>query len=138
MELDEKTYGRILKKCNAGDALMDKGKYKKALAEYEAALKLLPEPVYIWEAATWIYTALGDAYFYLADYSKGLDYFMEAQKCADGLGNPFILARIGECFFETGNMEKAKEYLIQAYALEGQEIFSDVDEKYFKLIEDMT
>ena len=45
MELDDKTYGRILKKCNAGDALMDKGKYKKALAEYEAALKLLPEPV---------------------------------------------------------------------------------------------
>ena len=73
MELDEKTYGRILKKCDAGDSLMDKGKYKKALAEYEAALKLLPEPVYICEAATWIYTALGDAYFYLADDPKGLD-----------------------------------------------------------------
>ena len=28
MELDEKTYGRILKKCDAGDALMDNGSTK--------------------------------------------------------------------------------------------------------------
>ena len=30
----------------------------------------------------------------------------EAQKCLNGIGNPFICVRIGECFFEQNNDRK--------------------------------
>lgn len=58
----------------------------------------------------------------------------ESLKCPDGLGNPFIQLRLGECFFELGNITKAKEHLLKAYMIEGEEIFEDEPQKYMNLI----
>jgi len=134
MELNDKVYDEIKKKCAIGNKLADSEQYQEALAEFKNALELLPTPIYIWEAATWLYVSIGDMYFQLNDYSACLNSFLQAQKCPDGLGNPFICVRIGECFFELGNIEKAKQYLMQAYMLEGEEIFLDADPKYLALI----
>ena len=100
-------------------------------------MELLPEPKYIYEAASWIYTAIGDSLYLAEDFENATDNFQQALKCEGGLGNPFIVLRIGECFYELGNTQKAKEYLIQAYMIEGEDIFSEEDEKYFDLIKDM-
>ena len=135
MELNDKVYDEIKQKCARGNELADSEQYQEALTEFSKALELLPKPDYMWEAATWLYGAIGDMYFQLNDYSASLDCFMKAQKCPDGMGNPFICVRIGECFFELGNnIEKAKQYLMQAYMLEGEEIFLDADPKYLALI----
>ncbi|MBP1566955.1 MAG: hypothetical protein J6A58_14545 [Oscillospiraceae bacterium] len=134
MELNDKVYDEIKQKCARGNELADSEKYQEALTEFSKALELLPKPDYMWEAATWLYGAIGDMYFQLNDYSASLDCFMKAQKCPDGMGNPFICVRIGECFFELGNIEKAKQYLMQAYMLEGEEIFLDAAPKYLALI----
>ena len=134
MELNDKVYDEIKKKCARGNELADSEQYQEALTEFSKALELLPKPDYMWEAATWLYGSIGDMYFQLNDYSASLDCFMKAQKCPDGMGNPFICVRIGECFFELGNIEKAKQYLMQAYMLEGEEIFLDADPKYLALI----
>ena len=131
---EEDVYDEIKQKCARGNELADSEKYQEALTEFSKALELLPKPDYMWEAATWLYGAIGDMYFQLNDYSASLDCFMKAQKCPDGMGNPFICVRIGECFFELGNIEKAKQYLMQAYMLEGEEIFLDAAPKYLALI----
>ena len=134
MELNDKVYEEIKKRSARGNELADSEQYQEALTEFKKALELLPPPIYIWEASTWLYVAIGDMYFQIEDYSDCLDSFLKAQKCPDGLGNPFICVRIGECFFELENIEKAKQYLMKAYMLEGEEIFSDADPKYLALI----
>lgn len=134
MELSNNIYGKITKLCEEGNNLVEYQKYKEAISSFMSALKLLPEPHYIWEAATWIYTALGDTYFQMKNYNEALRYLTEAQKCPDGLGNPFICVRLGECCFELSDMDRSREYLIQAYMLEGKDIFSDADPKYLDFI----
>ena len=71
------------------------------------------------------------------EYDVALDYLFEVLKCPEGLGNPFVSLRLGQCFYEKGNIDKAKDYLLQAYMLEGTDIFEDEDEKYYSCIENI-
>ena len=38
----------------------------------------MPEPKDDWEAATWLYVALGDAYFFLEKYEEAVDFNNES------------------------------------------------------------
>ena len=134
MELNDLVYKKIVKLSEQGDELADNFKYDKAILKYEQALNLLPKPIYNWEAATWLLTALGDGYYLNDKYETSLNYFLEAEKCPDGLDNPFIYVRIGECFYELNNFKQAQDYLIRAYMLDGEEVFSDADPKYLNYI----
>ncbi len=135
--MEEKVYRQIVELCESGNMLVNDGKYEGAINNYINALNLIPEPKFNWEASTWVYTALGDTYYISNDFQEALNYFFETLKCPNGIGNPFILFRIGECFYELGNTERAKEYLLQAYMLEGIDVFSEEDEKYYQLIKDI-
>ena len=137
MSMDDKIYNKIQELCECGDDLTDLEQYEDAIEKYTQALNLIPEPKYYYEASTWVYTAIGDALFYLENYNQALNMFQEALKCPNGIGNPFILVRIGECFFETDSLDNAKNYLLQAYMVEGEEIFENEDEKYFEVIRDL-
>lgn len=137
MSMDDKSYQIIQELCEQGDELVDEEQYDAAIEKYNKALSLIPEPKYYYEAATWVYTAIGDALFWQNSYKQALKMFQEALKCPDGIGNPFILLRIGECFFETGSFDNAKNYLLQAYMVEGEEIFENDDDKYFEFIKDL-
>ncbi len=134
MELKDKVYQKIVELCEDGNVFIEKGDFNKAIDKYSEALKLIPEPKYDWEASTWIYTALGDSCYQIPDYNKAINYFFETLKCPNGLGNPFVLLRIGECFYELKNKDKAKEYLLQAYMCGGEDVFFEENDKYFKLI----
>jgi len=137
MELEDKLYEKIVEWSEDGDAMLEEEDFDGAIEKYQSALELLPEPKYDWEAGTWLYAALGDANYLSSRYSEAEGYLQEALKCLDGLGNPFILLRLGECYYELDNMEKAKEYLLQAYMCEGEDIFEDEEEKYFDAVKDM-
>jgi tetratricopeptide (TPR) repeat protein len=134
MELNNEVYNIITKLSKQGDELADKEQFEAALYAYNKAFEKIPEPVYNWEAATWLLTAIGDMYFQLQKFDKSIDCFLEAQKCPNGIGNPFICVRIGECFFEQNNARKAKEYLLQAYMLAGEEVFADANPKYLEFL----
>lgn len=136
MELDDKLYDQIVKLCDIGDNLADSSDYENAIKTYNRALELVPLPKEIWEASTWIYTAIGDAYFLDRHYNTALDNFLNAMKCPDGTSNPFINFRIGECFYELKNYNKAKEYLLCAYMLDGENVFSCDDPCYFNFIKE--
>lgn len=134
MELEDKLYFEITELCEEGDSFIEEGDINEAIDKYKKALELIPNSKYMWEAATWVYGALGDAYYLNQQYDEALVCFSEGLKCPNGLDNPFIIFRIGQCFFEIENYEKAKEYLLQAYMFEGKEIFEDEEEKYMDLI----
>ncbi|MGG2016525.1 tetratricopeptide repeat protein [Bacillus sp. S10(2024)] len=137
MELNDQVYDRIVKLCNEGNAFVEKGKGDKAIESYIAALDLVPLPKNNWETSTWIYTALGDTYFLNGEYEKAKSNFYNALNCPEGISNPFILLRLGEGLFECGELDRAKEYLLRAYILEGYKLFFNEDDKYFELIKDI-
>lgn len=135
MELANDIYHKVIALSIQGDQLAAEGFFAAAVTRYEQALGLLPEPISRWEAAAWLYVAIGDAYYWNGQYDMGLHAFFTAQKDSDDPWNPFLCARIGECFYERKQFQKAQEYLLRAYLLDGTDVFSDVDAKYLHLIE---
>jgi tetratricopeptide (TPR) repeat protein len=134
MELDDKVYDQIVNLIEEGDELLGDGDVNEAIEKYSKGLTLLPDPKNEWEASTYIYTALGDCYFIQKKYRDALTVFESAYNSPDGDENPYICLMIGESYFELNDKEKAKEFLLKALELEGEEIFDDEDEKYFELI----
>ena len=47
--------------------------------------------------------------------------------CPDGVGNGFITLRLGECYYELDDKEKAADYFVDTYMIEGMEIFEEED-----------
>ncbi|PDZ52509.1 hypothetical protein CON07_04905 [Bacillus sp. AFS094611] len=127
MELDDKVYNQIVQLCEAGDMLFEVEQFDQALEKYLVALEMVPAPKTDWEASTWLYTVIGDTYLIKDDYEMAKSNFYNALNCPDGILNPLILLRL----------EKAKEYLLKAYMLEGYKIFFEEDDKYFDLIKDI-
>ncbi|MFJ5772521.1 tol-pal system YbgF family protein [Psychrobacillus sp. NPDC093180] len=134
MELHDELYERIVSICSQGDDLVNSFEFENAIKTYLKALDLVPEPKQNWEASTWIYTALGDTCYMNKDYDASKDFLFNAINCPDGIENPFIMLRLGETLYELGDVNKAKEYILRAYILEGYSIFENEEDKYFDVI----
>jgi tetratricopeptide (TPR) repeat protein len=134
VELPDALYQQVTYLSERGNTLMDDGEPAKAAELFEKAFALLPEPKTEWEAATWLNASIGDALFAQEHYREALQYFLDALNCPDGISNPFVQLRLGECFYELGDRERASEYLLRAYMLAGREIFEDEPQKYFLAI----
>lgn len=135
--LDEDIHSKILVLSREGDNLLEQGQVKEAIVEYVHALSLLPKPIHEWEAATWLFTAIGDAYWSIRDYERAYKALHSALRSPEGIGNPFIHLRMGQVQYELGNREKAADELLRAYMGADKEIFEGEDPKYFQLIEDL-
>ena len=133
-QLDDVTHEREKMLCAEGDSLAESQRYNAAIEKYEAALMLLPKPESNWDAATWIFTAIGDAYFLLRDYRQAYAAFSNATHWPGGVGNPFIHLRLGEIQLELGNEIVAADELTRAYMGAGRKIFEDEPPKYFDLL----
>lgn len=129
--LSDATHRKITKLSQAGDKLAKAGEAVRAVAKYNKALGLLPEPREDWSAATWLHVAIGDARFLQMDFEAALENFQTAMRCPDAVGNPFIHLRHGQCLFETGNVKRAEDDLMRAYMGGGPKIFDEDDPKYF-------
>ena len=134
--LDDTLYQKITELTDKGNDVFDDD-LDLALKYYEEALSLVPDPKTDWESSTWIYTAIGDAYFFKNEYQLAIDSLKKAMMCPEGMGNAFICLRLGECYFELSNINGSKEYLLQAYMIEGEDIFEYEDSKYLKSIEEL-
>ena len=132
MELDDHIHEQITDFCAKGDQLFEKSKFEEALVQYNAALELVPQPRSNWEASVWIYTAIGDTYFYKKDYQKSVDAFYDAYNGPGAVDNPFVNLRLGQCLFELAQMEKAEDFLLRAYMLDGEDVFDSEAPKYIK------
>lgn len=115
------------------DDFAETGDFATALERYWAAWDLLPEPQTRWEAATWLLAAIGDANFQADDFQAGRDNLANAMHCPDGIGNPFLHLRLGQCQLELGNPDQAADELARAYMAD-PEVFDDEDPKYIALM----
>lgn len=134
MELPNEIYEEITLLCQHGDELANNNTLEEAKSRYISALKLLPDPVNDWEAATWIYVAIGDIHFKNGNYEKCFKCFYNAVQCPKGLGNPFIHLRLGQAYYELDDIDKAKDELARAYMGAGEDIFDEDDSKYFTFL----
>jgi len=133
-ELPDEIYEGVKRLCATGDDTAKKGKYRDAVAWYRRALDLLPSPVTKWDAATWIYAAIGDAYFLAGDAPAALEAFDRAMESPNSYGNPFLHLRRGQSLFDLGRKEEAANELTRAYMIEDEDIFDDEDPKYLKFL----
>jgi predicted negative regulator of RcsB-dependent stress response len=76
MELAETILREIQHYCSKGDILLEGNDATAAIAAYNKAWELVPDPKNEWEASTWILAAIADASFkggYLTSARKALD-----------------------------------------------------------------
>lgn len=132
--LPDAVHRRMTALTDRGNERMENGDLDGALAEFEEALRLVPEPRRIWKASTWLHASIGDCQFQLGRFEDALDSMVEARNCPDGLANPFILLRMGQSLYELGDLDAAKQAFTQAYMLEGEEIFEESDPKYLAFL----
>ncbi len=133
LELDDELYEKISEMSELGNSFMDDGEYPSALNIFEEALSLLPAPCDTWEAYTWLKAGIADALFGMKDYEHAIEALHDAMNGPEGAFNPFIMMRLGQSLHEQGKPEGV-DYLCKAYLLEGEEIFSEEDEKYLNLV----
>ncbi|MDK2127003.1 hypothetical protein [Parachitinimonas caeni] len=134
-QLPDYVYAQVTNLCGQGNELMQMADFVSARGKYIEALQLLPENHKIWEAATWIYVAIGDTHFHERNFEKSFRCFFNAIQCPKGLGNPYIHLRLGQSYFEMGDLEKAADELVRAYMGGGMEIFMEDDPKYLEYLE---
>lgn len=123
MDLPDDIYDKVVKLSEEGNEELDSGKLNEAMRLFEKAAKLLPKPVTQWDAACWLFGSTGDIYFQLADYENARQSLQIAVASGDGNENPFIHLRLGQSLYELGIVDLAGQHLVQAFMLEGEEIF---------------
>ncbi|MCV0397646.1 MAG: hypothetical protein K5872_17550 [Rhizobiaceae bacterium] len=135
MKLDDETHAEVERLSELGNAALDDfDNPRLAIRHWNEALALLPDPKSDWEAATWLHASIGEGYFALGEFDEAEQSFRDAYACPGGIENPLIPLRIGQCAFELERPQDAREFLLRAYMLEGDDIFEDEDEKYFSFL----
>jgi tetratricopeptide (TPR) repeat protein len=137
MEIDHTVHLSIVSLSEEGDMLADQYCFIEALEKYHEALNLLPKPVENWDAALWLFVAIGDAYFFDKNFSEAFEWFKKSIYTTDGAGNPFVHMRLGECALELHDIKYARDELMRAFMLGGTELFDEEDPKYLNTIEDL-
>ena len=133
--LYDERYRVIVELARAGDELSQEGMHADAAAKYVEALKLLPEPASQWEAATWLFTSLGDSHFHRQNWERAYRCFVNAVQSPAGLGNPYVHLRLGQTAFELGDLIRAADELTRAYMGGGMDILLEDDPKYLEFLE---
>jgi hypothetical protein len=134
-ELPDKTHERVSALCERGDEFANADRLPEAVAAYQQAWELLPEPRYQWSAALWILGAIADAHFTARNFPAGRDVLMSAMKyCGGATDNPFLRLRLGQCLFELNEPREAANWMAMAYLSEGTKLFASEDPKYLAFV----
>ena len=133
-ELDPNLHSQINILCQKGDEYLEDDHFIEAISAFQKALELIPKPITDWEASTWVLTALGETYFFSAQYGKATSTLQDAMHCPGAIGNPLIHLRLGQAHFEMNQIDKSKDELARAYMGGGEEIFDGEDPKYLSLV----
>lgn len=132
-ELDDRLVAEITELCDRGDDDVEHGRYADAIPRYRAALALIPKPVFSWKATAWIFTALGETYYFMADYPAARDAISDAMRCPGAVGNPFLHLRLGQVEHHLGNPGRAKDELARALTRGKEAVFEGEDPIFLAL-----
>lgn len=129
-ELPDDIYERVCDLSETGNNLLEEGQIDEAIAIWQSALALLPEPRQKWEASMWLHASIGDAQQQGGRTQDALDSFKKAAASADGYANGFVQLGIGTNLFDLGRTEESTDPLLRAFMAEGEEIFEESNPKY--------
>ena len=133
-ELPTKTHEQIKVFCAAGDKLAEGGEYEKAVAEYNKAWALIPEPRNDWNASIWVLAAIADACFLAGYKTSAREALQYAMTCPGAVGNPFLHLRYGQVLLDAGEDDAAADELVRAYMGAGEEVFAAEDPRYLAFL----
>lgn len=136
-QISEVDHLKVKKLSSEGNTLAEKGLFDEAIIKFTEALQVLPPPRNQWEANTWLLSAIGDMFFLKEEFAIATKYFYDSLNSPEGINNPFINLRLGECLYNMTEFAKSKEYLLRAYMIDGKNIFNEEDKKYFDFIKDI-
>lgn len=128
--LDNTILEEYQKICHEADALLEDNNYEKALIRFEEALNRLPDG--IWNCEAYAYAGKGEAFQALEKWEEAFQAFMWIY-VNDQTENPYVLMNLGICYYHLDNLQKAKEFLLEAYKLDGEDVF-DGAEQYLDII----
>lgn len=134
-ELDAATYEQIKAFCAKGDQLAEKRAFDEAIAAYNDAWDLVPDPKNDWEASTWILAAIADACFLAGYRTTAIEALQYAMTCPGAIANPFLHLRYGQLLFDTGALDHTADELMRAYMGAGAEIFASEDPRYLEFLQ---
>ena len=136
--LSEELTERIEVLSEQGSDLFEEEKFREALDVWSEALALIPSPQNLYGESFWLETSIGDGYFMLNEFEQSQAHFLNAKGNIEtnSYENPFVMLRLGELFFELKAFGDAKEFLLRAYMLEGEELFETEEEKYFNFLQE--
>ncbi len=119
-----------------GNELFEEGDMDRAYKAWTEALKLIPEPKNTYSEAVWIEAALGDVHFLKKEYMPAKAHFLNARGnvSGEGVNNPFVLMRLGQCHYEMRDSNNALEFMLRAYMMAGEDVFSADDPKYLEFV----
>lgn len=136
LKLSDEVAEQIEVVSQEGNEYFDEEEYDKAIAVWKQALALIPNPHQAFSESFWLESAIGDAYFMSEKNKEALPHFLNAKSNIKEIAqeNAFIMLRLGQMYFEANEFENAKEYLLLAYTLDGEEIFQGSKEKYLEFL----
>jgi len=110
--------------------------YTDAIRVWIEALDMIPLPRELHEETLCLETLLGNTYFILKKYQTAKIYLEHAltNMAAFERDKTLLLLRLGQIYYETNDIEKAKEYLLNAYLKGGREIFAMEDPVYYDFL----
>ncbi len=132
--LDKSISQQLRKFCMQGYQLYDQENYKSAVRHFYKAWALLPKPQTSWPEAGWVLTALGDSYFKMTNYPSGIEALKSAFHCPETESNPFIYLRLGQCYYQSKQLDMATISLQKAFELAGEKPFLKEDSYYMDLL----
>jgi hypothetical protein len=117
----------------AGETQLRNDDLPAAWESFGKAFALIPEPRDQDEDVVTALSGGAEAQFLAQHFVRALAMFLDCVNCAPD--SPFLNCRVGQCWYELGEMERAAHHLTLAYMAEGREIFKGEDAKYFGLLE---
>lgn len=123
MQLDGIIYDQIQLLSTEGNRAMDQRQLEQAVELWLDALDLLPEPKAQWQAAFWLNASLGEAYYQLGQFDQAIVVLNEAALYPEAQDNPYPFYMLGKAYWRLKH-ERSVEYLLKAYDLDGEGIFS--------------
>ncbi|MEL7122612.1 MAG: tetratricopeptide repeat protein [Bacteroidota bacterium] len=136
MEIEDKTYHNIVALSHQGNDYFDSDEYEAAIKCFKKAFELVPVPKNDYEASSWLLSAIGDCLFFKDKYSEAIAEFKYSETCEGGL-NSFNWLRLGQCYYFLNDTKNARLYLLKAYTMDGEELFSDENQVYLNVIRDL-
>lgn len=134
-ELSEKLYEAITNLLDEGDELVERGKYKEAIAYYEEAMNRLPEPKEDWTLFDTIAICIGDSYYEMGEYIVADRFYTMSLTRGSGIENPYVWYVKGSNLIKLGNKEEGVDALMRAYMLDGTDVFDTDDGEFLSYIE---